>query len=115
MTVVAAPQVEDDDDECPGEGRCHGPLGWCSTCGDVGHVCDMRLRGERCDAHPVPPEWRDLRRARAEAERLIAEGQRMIREGEKALLDEVGDGEIARRAFDAQREKADAALWPGFR
>lgn len=29
-----------DEPDCPGEGRCHGPMKWCDECGDVGDVCD---------------------------------------------------------------------------
>lgn len=106
--------MSDTEDECPGGGLCHGPLKWCSTCGDVKHVCDMRLRGEICDAHQLPPDWRILRRARRAAEDLIAGGQRQIHEGNLAL-EEVIDGEIARRAFDAQQEALDDATWPGWK
>jgi len=35
------------DDECPGEGKCHGCLGWCDRCGDVGEVCNY----PDCDQH----------------------------------------------------------------
>lgn len=33
--------------ECPGWGKCHGSLKWCSQCGDVSLHCDAR----RCDTH----------------------------------------------------------------
>lgn len=74
-----------DESECTGADKCHGCLNWCSTCGDVGHVCDMRLRGERCDSHPVPPHWGSLRTSRSQAERTIHAGKGLIREGESAL------------------------------
>lgn len=92
---------ERDDDECTGEGKCHGCLKWCSKCGDVAHACDARLRGERCDEHPVPPSVATLMAARRSAERMICEGRRMEREGE-AALQEVLDGERARRAYGRQ-------------
>lgn len=68
-------------DECLGVDKCHGCLGWCDMCEDVKHVCDMRLRGELCDEHPVPPTWQVLAIARREALRHIEEGNRMVREG----------------------------------
>lgn len=41
------------DQDCPGEGKCHGCAGWCDRCGDVDEVCDasgcMRHRCQRCD------------------------------------------------------------------
>jgi hypothetical protein len=90
------------DPECPGAGKCHGCLKWCVNCGDVAHVCDARLRGDRCDEHPVPPQWTALRHARGEAERRAKEASRLKREVE-SLLAEVTDQERARRAYDAQR------------
>lgn len=38
----------DDDLECPGDGRCHGCMQWCSNCGDVDLTCDA----PECDSHP---------------------------------------------------------------
>jgi hypothetical protein len=35
------------DDECPGEGKCHGSMNWCERCGDVVKVCD----DVNCDLH----------------------------------------------------------------
>lgn len=32
---------------CPGEGRCHGAMSWCATCGPVGDVC----HDGTCDQH----------------------------------------------------------------
>lgn len=87
--------------ECPGRGKCHGPLKWCGACGDVGYVCDMQRRGETCYSHPVPPDWPAIRRAKREAEETIAKARVMLREGERALQ-AVRDDEIARRAFDEQ-------------
>lgn len=34
---------------CPGEGTCHGPMGWCPNCGDVDKVCPDETR--QCMAH----------------------------------------------------------------
>ena len=95
----------DADDECPGAGLCHGCLKWCANCGDVDHVCDARLRGERCDAHPVPPDWPGLRKDRREAELKLRRGQAMVHEAQRDL-EEVGEAERARRAYDEQMEKA---------
>jgi hypothetical protein len=97
-------------DECAGAGNCHGCLRWCSFCGDVAHVCDTRLRGERCDEHPVPPSAATLRRERAEAERTIREGERMVREG-RAALREVVDREYARRAYAEQLAKEERRMF----
>ena len=36
-----------DVDDCPGEGKCHGPSSWCSRCGDVALTCD----DPACDGH----------------------------------------------------------------
>jgi hypothetical protein len=89
------------DNECTGTGNCHGCLKWCVACGDVKHVCDMRLRGERCDEHPVPPTWAELRRDRAAVEQEIARARRIEREAQEAGR-VVVDGESARRAYDRQ-------------
>lgn len=102
-------------DECPGKGLCHGCLNWCAECGEVGDVCDARLRGDRCDQHPVPPPWRMLRSDRQAAEKLVADGKRLQREGAKAL-EEVVEGERRRRAYDAQlreQERAEFAIPDG--
>ena len=97
-------------DDCPGVDKCHGCLRWCSTCGDVAHVCDMRLRGERCDAHPVPPTWQVLRERRKKAERKRFDGQELIREAEAELSDIV-DNEKARRAFAEQEAEIERKFW----
>ncbi len=34
---------------CCGEGKCHGPMGWCDACGDVDNVCDDTTGG--CMSH----------------------------------------------------------------
>ncbi len=36
-------------DDCPGTGKCHGPMGWCDRCGDVDRVCHDDSR--KCMAH----------------------------------------------------------------
>lgn len=47
-------------DPCPGPGRCHGCLKWCSQCGDVDQTCDAREQGDRCDEHPPLPSDEEL-------------------------------------------------------
>lgn len=37
-----------DQSECPGKFKCHGPASWCPDCGDVDLVCD----DPECEAHP---------------------------------------------------------------
>jgi hypothetical protein len=98
------------DGECAGEGNCHGCLKWCSSCGDVGHVCDTRLRGERCDEHPVPPRWETLRRARAAIEAQAAEAKRVLRQAE-ADLAEIQDQENARREYDRQMAEVERRMF----
>src|SRR6478609_6925149 len=98
------------DDECPGVGLCHGCLDWCSTCGTVRHVCDMRFRGKRCDAHPTPPEWHVLRAERKAAEAQLAKAQ--AAEGEaRRELDRISEQEAKRRGFDREQEKEDVKFW----
>lgn len=41
--------------DCTGEGHCHGSIGWCPCCGDVGEVCDVEWP-YRCDVHERYPE-----------------------------------------------------------
>lgn len=89
------------DDECPGAGKCHGCLKWCSTCENVKHVCDMRLRGDRCDEHPVPPTRESIVARRLTAQRKLFRASEEVRELE-AELDELHDEEQARKAFDLQ-------------
>lgn len=94
--------------ECAEKGLCHGPLKWCDACGDVKHVCDFRLRGERCDEHPVPPTARENLKARRAAEKMIRDAAEMQREG-LALLNAATDSERARTAYDkARRAQEDA-------
>ena len=33
--------------DCPGHGKCHGPVNFCSECGDVDLVCD----DPECQSH----------------------------------------------------------------
>ena len=101
-----------EDDECTGTGRCHGCLKWCENCGDVAHVCDVRLRGEACAEHPVPPDVVRIRESRKDAEARLAYGCRLVREAEVDMQDVV-DAEHARRAYDRQvaaQERADFLL-----
>jgi hypothetical protein len=98
------------DDECPGEGKCHGCLSFCNNCGDVGHVCDTRLAGGRCDAHPIPPEWGELRKRRREAEKKLLEATRLDREARKEL-DAIRDDEIARNEYTKQRHREENEMF----
>lgn len=88
-------------DECPGPGKCHGPRVWCDNCGDVRHICDARLRDERCDAHPIPPTPSEIAARRKAAEAKLAEGRRLIREGEAELAEAYEDAR-ARKAYGEQ-------------
>ncbi len=104
--------TSDLDDECPGAGKCHGCQSWCADCGDVKHVCDARLRFERCDQHPIPPEWGELKRRRKEAERRRYETLCVMREV-LTELDEITDLENARRAYGEQRAEEEQRFWDG--
>lgn len=102
--------VSEDEDECPGEGKCHGPMGWCDNCGDVKHICPERLRGERCDAHPVPPEWSEIRAARKATSLKFLEAQSL--QHEASIEHQIAeDNARARRAFDAQRQAEEDDFW----
>ncbi len=92
---------DDEIPECPGAGFCHGCLEFCSVCGDVRHVCDTRLRNERCDEHPVPPTRREILLTRRAAEKAIRDGAR-VRDAGLALLNAVADQEHARDAYNRQ-------------
>jgi hypothetical protein len=46
----------------------------------------MRLRGDRCDAHPVPPTWHKLRKRRTNLERKQSEARNALAELESALI-----------------------------
>ena len=39
---------DEQDKDCPGEGKCHGLVCWCMVCGDVEHVCD---KVDDCSGH----------------------------------------------------------------
>jgi hypothetical protein len=67
----------------------------------VKHVCDIRLRGDRCDEHPVPPTWHKLRERRKNLERKQSEARNALTELDSALI-VLRDEERARRAFDLQ-------------
>ena len=100
------------DATCPGTGRCHGCLRWCDECGSVRHVCDMRLRGERCDQHPVPPPMHKLRQQRYAQQRIIAKARADIRAAEHELIG-IEDQTQAARAFLAQLAKEEKCLFSG--
>jgi hypothetical protein len=98
------------DDECTGAGRCHGCLRWCRLCGDVAHVCDARLRGASCDAHPVPPPADVIRAQIADAARRRDEARQAVQQAgvEWVQLTELL---LAREAYDRQvREQEEREL-----
>lgn len=99
------------DSGCQGPGKCHGPQKWCDTCGDVDQTCDARLRGERCDAHPVPPTGAIIRAAILASQRKMAEGHRLVSEA-AAELEEAHEEEGARRAYDLQLAAYERAVTP---
>lgn len=99
-----------DDDACPGTGKCHGCMQWCDDCGDVKHVCDARLNFSPCDAHPIPPEWQELRKRRRDAEHKLLEAQRLEREA-RAELSIIKDDEAARAAYGKQLEAEENKLF----
>ena len=104
-------ELEEPDAECAGAGKCHGCLKWCDTCGDVDTVCDARLRGERCDEHPVPPPWHVIRAAIAAAEKRMRDAARELHAGE-AELEEAHEEERKRRAYDAQLREQEKKDFP---
>ncbi len=97
----ALDEVINIDDECTGAGKCHGCLKWCDNCGDVTHVCDMRIEGKRCDEHPMPPGWPELERMRRVAERRLYEAKCAAREASEEI-ERIADLENARRAYTKQ-------------
>jgi len=40
-------EKEPEESDCPGEGKCHGPVNFCPECGEVDDVCD----DPNCDLH----------------------------------------------------------------
>ena len=54
----------DSQEECPGEGVCHGALNWCSSCGDVDEICDDF---QNCDAHPPCVRCEEIASASSES------------------------------------------------
>ncbi len=52
----ASGRVNAPDEECAGEGRCHGCMSWCNSCGDVTTTCDSDDQehedgGTKCNQH----------------------------------------------------------------
>jgi hypothetical protein len=80
----------------------------------VAHICDARLREDRCDEHPIPLTQRECLIARHRAEKMIADGREMAREGERLLVAAQDLGK-ARREYDRQVEATflvpDVAAW----
>lgn len=99
-----------EEDECPGTGKCHGCLQWCLQCGNVGHVCDARLDGKRCDAHPVPPSYSSLSRDVEIKRREMATAERVLRET-KEELEQLEETLRARVEYDRQTHERDNAEW----
>jgi hypothetical protein len=84
--------------ECPGVGKCHN-ASWCADC-DVTALgpCDVRARGERCDAHPSAAALRPLlEEARHDVD---CAGQDA---GNAAAAARVAEREAQRRRADANR------------
>lgn len=71
--------------ECPGEGRCHGCLKWCSYCGD----CDLMCDDPECDTHKRIEEiQRDFRYSQIEvsnAERELETARKNHQETKETL------------------------------
>lgn len=99
-----------EEDACPGEGKCHGCMRWCSTCGTVAQVCDARLDGKHCNDHPVPPPWQDLKKTRAAAERKVSQAKAMLHEG-ASELEAVEEQERVRRIYDRQLVEHERQYW----
>lgn len=97
---------------CAGKGKCHGCLKWCDNCGDVGHICDARVEGRRCDCHPMPPEWSKLTRRRRDAEHRLFLAKQQVRDiGSE--LDEISELEAARNAHTEQVAEDERRLFGG--
>lgn len=88
-------------DKCPGRGKCHGCMKWCDQCGNVAHTCDVRLRGDRCDQHPIPPSRASLESARKAAVQAMFVAEEAKRDASERLR-EINDAFVARRAYDLQ-------------
>lgn len=87
---------------CPGAGKCHGCMSWCDECGNVGDVCDTRLLGERCDAHPRPPPSHELRASRRALEERIRDLVAALR-GARSELADIAEAERVSRVLLAQQ------------
>ena len=99
-----------DDYVCPGKGKCHGCVKWCDSCGDVGHVCDVRLDGERCNAHPIPPTQAELSQRRKAAENRLLDAQRADREARTELV-EIHELQQSRNAYVEQMVEQERRLF----
>lgn len=47
-------------DDCPGEGKCHGPASWCNVCGDVDVICDDPACAMHARIEEMEEEFRTL-------------------------------------------------------
>lgn len=62
------------EEDCPGEGRCHGCVQWCYACGDVGRICDS----PSCDSHRRTGELRsDLEAVRLQLSESVRRYRRL--------------------------------------
>lgn len=87
--------------ECAGTGKCHGCMDWCQDCGTVRHVCDARLRGERCDVHPVPAPANVIRSALDAARAKTLKARQDLADAAQEY-DEANAAMVARLAYDRQ-------------
>lgn len=73
------------DEKCPGDGRCHGPMQWCSWCGDVDLVCDF----PECDCHPrirqVTEEMHSANKAVWRLKQDLLYAERRLQEAQEKL------------------------------
>ena len=61
---------DSEESECPGDGKCHGPMRWCTRCGEVDLVCDF----PECDSHPrIGVIQKIVESSRREVQRLESE------------------------------------------
>lgn len=99
---------------CPGAGKCHGPVVWCPDC-DVTALgpCDMRARGERCDAHPgsgvLRPLVEEARHAVACADQDTAEALIAAKTAEATARRLRAEAD--RREGDLRRATSEAGQW----